>query len=300
MKTINLYLSYLIFLIVSTVYAQITPPLPVNGWSFRGYFGNGPAATSSYLSGVAYEGNYSQAFYVSLPHGGATIEWVKNFEREYVKPTHVMYKYAYKSGNWSAPFDLKIHFYMKKGDSLYYFDASTVYKESTFFCWVSSSKSSYLGSVPNFSEIVLKFYFMPITITPIDASAEVLIDWLQLRYGNDSTITIDRFGDPLTKLDESNNIPYQFRLSQNYPNPFNPSTVISYQLSAVSHVTLKVYDLLGREVAVLVNEEKWPGNHEVRLTINDPSADGRLTSGIYFYQLKAGGFIETKKMILMK
>jgi hypothetical protein len=63
--------------------------------------------------------------------------------------------------------------------------------------------------------------------------------------------------------------PNDFRLYQNYPNPFNPSTVISYQLSAVSYVTLKVYDILGREVATLVNEEKPPGEYEVRLTICD-------------------------------
>jgi hypothetical protein len=89
-------------------------------------------------------------------------------------------------------------------------------------------------------------------------------------------------------------VPEDFSLSQNYPNPFNPSTVISYRLPVTSFVTLKVCDILGREVATLVNEEKPAGEYEVEF-------DGsNLPSGIYFYQLKAGEFAETKKMILLK
>ncbi|OYV85093.1 MAG: hypothetical protein B7Z63_05985 [Ignavibacteriae bacterium 37-53-5] len=89
-------------------------------------------------------------------------------------------------------------------------------------------------------------------------------------------------------------IPATFSLAQNYPNPFNPTTAISYQLSAVSQVTLKVYDVLGREVATLVNEVQQMGTHEVRF-------DGsRMPSGVYFYRLEAGRFTETKKLILMK
>lgn len=86
----------------------------------------------------------------------------------------------------------------------------------------------------------------------------------------------------------------EFSLSQNFPNPFNPSTVISYQLAVIGFVTLKVYDILGREVATLVNEEKSAGEYEVEF---DGSA---LTSGIYFYQLKAGEYSETRKMVLLK
>jgi hypothetical protein len=89
-------------------------------------------------------------------------------------------------------------------------------------------------------------------------------------------------------------IPEQFELFQNYPNPFNPSTVISYQLPVNSIVTLKVYDLLGREVATLVDEYKPAGRYEVEFDA------GNLASGSYFYKLQAGEFIETKKLILMK
>jgi uncharacterized delta-60 repeat protein len=88
-------------------------------------------------------------------------------------------------------------------------------------------------------------------------------------------------------------IPDHFTLFQNYPNPFNPSTTISYQLPTSSHVTLKVFDLLGCEVASLVNEVKQPGIYKVNFIAN-------LSSGVYFYQLKAGSFIEAKKLILIR
>jgi hypothetical protein len=90
----------------------------------------------------------------------------------------------------------------------------------------------------------------------------------------------------------------KFNLSQNYPNPFNPNTVISYQLPVTSNVTLKVYDVLGNEIATLVNEEKQPGVYEVEF--NTSSIKDLPSSGIYFYQLRAGDYTETKKMILLK
>lgn len=89
-------------------------------------------------------------------------------------------------------------------------------------------------------------------------------------------------------------VPSNFSLSQNYPNPFNPTTTIKYQLPITGHVTLKVYDLLGREVATLVNEEKTPGNYQVKF-------DGsNLSSGVYFYRMQAGDFTQTKKIVLLK
>ncbi|MBK7377929.1 MAG: T9SS type A sorting domain-containing protein [Ignavibacteriales bacterium] len=86
----------------------------------------------------------------------------------------------------------------------------------------------------------------------------------------------------------------EFTLSQNYPNPFNPSTKISWQSPVGSWQTLKVYDILGNEVATLVNEEKPAGTYEVEFNVS------QLSSGIYFYKLQAGDFIATKKMIVIK
>ena len=88
--------------------------------------------------------------------------------------------------------------------------------------------------------------------------------------------------------------PETFTLKQNYPNPFNPSTIIQFTASSLQFVTLRVYDILGREVATLVNEEKPAGIYEVEF---DGSA---LASGTYFYQLKIENYIETKKMQLVK
>ena len=101
----------------------------------------------------------------------------------------------------------------------------------------------------------------------------------------------------VTFIEDDNTIPSQpteFLLSQNYPNPFNPSTSIQYAVSSRQFVSLKVYDLLGREVATLVDEEKPAGNYEVEFNGAD------LTSGIYFYQLHAGSFVETRKMVLLR
>lgn len=88
--------------------------------------------------------------------------------------------------------------------------------------------------------------------------------------------------------------PQKFYLSQNYPNPFNPSTKISWQLAVDSWTILKVYNILGKEIATLVNEQKTAGHYEV---IFDAS---ELPSGTYYYRLQAGNFVETRKMILMK
>jgi hypothetical protein len=95
-----------------------------------------------------------------------------------------------------------------------------------------------------------------------------------------------------------------FELKQNYPNPFNPSTIIKYSIPQKSNITLKVFDLSGSEVTVLVNEVQGQGNYEIEFSTKGGSGsagDGfRLTSGIYFYRLQADGFVETKKMILIK
>lgn len=87
---------------------------------------------------------------------------------------------------------------------------------------------------------------------------------------------------------------YDFSLSQNFPNPFNPSTKITYSVAGLSKVSLKVYDILGREIVTLVNEEKQAGKYEVNFNAS------QLASGVYFYHLKAGDFIQSKKMILIK
>ena len=93
--------------------------------------------------------------------------------------------------------------------------------------------------------------------------------------------------------DESR-IPSSFSLLQNYPNPFNPATVISFELPVTSNVSLKIYDLLGREVADLVNEIRSAGSYKAQWNA------ANMPSGVYFYRLQAGEYVETKKLVLMK
>jgi hypothetical protein len=112
--------------------------------------------------------------------------------------------------------------------------------------------------------------------------------------------TTDGGGIVSVENKDISHIPTDFSLSQNYPNPFNPTTTIKYQLPSAGHVTLKVYDMLGREVATLVNEEKAPGNYEVTFDANHSEQCRGMASGVYFYRLQAGNFSETKKFVLMK
>lgn len=107
-----------------------------------------------------------------------------------------------------------------------------------------------------------------------------------------------------TNITDENSVVSEFSLSQNYPNPFNPSTLIQFTLGIRQFITLKVYDMLGKEVAVLVNDYKNAGSYSVEFNVDDL----KLSSGIYFYRIQAGSsssslgidFVETKKMIYLK
>ncbi|MCH7974318.1 MAG: T9SS type A sorting domain-containing protein [Bacteroidetes bacterium] len=100
----------------------------------------------------------------------------------------------------------------------------------------------------------------------------------------------------VTFIKDENNFtqPKDFLLSQNSPNPFNPSTTIRFSIPEESFVTIKVFNTLGKEITTLINENIIVGNYEIEFIITT------LPSGIYFYQLQAGNFVETKKMVLMK
>jgi hypothetical protein len=99
---------------------------------------------------------------------------------------------------------------------------------------------------------------------------------------------------PVGITEDDSNLPIEYELKQNYPNPFNPVTKIKYQIPELSFVILKVYDVLGNEIATLVNEEKPAGTYELMWNATN------LPSGVYFYRLQAGDFLIPKKMILIK
>ena len=122
------------------------------------------------------------------------------------------------------------------------------------------------------------------SIYAIDVDSVGDIDVLSASFADDKIAWYENLGPTPTSL----------ALMQNYPNPFNPSTKISYQIQEVSFVTLKVYDVLGNEIETLVNTEKPAGTYEITWNAID------LPSGVYFYRIVAGDFVETKKMILTK
>lgn len=111
----------------------------------------------------------------------------------------------------------------------------------------------------------------------------------------DSGIVI-KYTSGITAIDDKylHQIPGKFKLYQNYPNPFNSSTIIKFELNTTENVTLKIYDILGVEVASLVKENKPSGKHSVKFNASN------LPSGIYFYRITSGNFIATKKLILLK
>ena len=120
------------------------------------------------------------------------------------------------------------------------------------------------------------------------------------KYCSDHLGVISIFKASPVNVAEIENNKFEFNLSQSYPNPFNPSTTINYSIpsssefNSVKPTTLKIYDLLGREVATLVNKEQSAGNYSVKFNASN------LTSGVYFYKLQSGNFSQTEKMILMK
>ncbi len=115
-----------------------------------------------------------------------------------------------------------------------------------------------------------------------------------LGSGGKVSITGGKLLVPTAVNSVTSNIPKQFSLEQNYPNPFNPSTEIKYGLPKAAFVTLRVYNVLGQEVATLVNEHQNAGHYDLSFNMD------RFASGVYFYMLRAGNFVATKKMMLIK
>jgi hypothetical protein len=127
----------------------------------------------------------------------------------------------------------------------------------------------------------------------IRRESQYIYGWCHNTHTTGST-HISLRNDPVVSVKEPRIIPFKAELKQNYPNPFNPSTIISFTLPIKSYITLKIYDLLGREITTLISKDLSAGSHSQQWNaINMPS-------GVYFYCLQAGSFKETKKLILLK
>jgi hypothetical protein len=102
------------------------------------------------------------------------------------------------------------------------------------------------------------------------------------------------FSDVPISVNKNSQVSYKYNLSQNYPNPFNPKTVINFQIPVSGNVRIVIYDILGKEVKILVDQKQTAGMHNVEF-------DGTIfASGVYFYKITSGDFTQTKKMVLIK
>jgi hypothetical protein len=144
-----------------------------------------------------------------------------------------------------------------------------------------------------FTQMTLR-YFDQVAITNVNVNMLTNTSADVTNAGDPATATIYAGELPLSVGQASRDVPDGFALKQNYPNPFNPSTKIRFSVPGKGYVSLKVFDLLGKEVATLVNEQLVPGDYERAF-----NAEG-LTSGVYFYRLQAGGFVQTKKLLLLR
>jgi len=190
--------------------------------------------------------------------------------------------------------------------------------------WYSAAASLNFWKTKNEASILLDSILIPDTYADnslvtrfryVNANSQAMVWYYQIKGGShmwpgapsyvgatsitrdiDANSVINEFfSSQLTDVERQETTdPKSFELSQNYPNPFNPSTVINYQLPVNSKVSLKIYDLLGREIATLVDKEQSAGWKQVEWNAS------RVASGIYFYKLLANNFIETKKMLVIK
>lgn len=222
--------------------------------------------------------------------------------------------------NGKLYFNINNVFYRQEGDSVYSFDPSLANKEYLIFNFSASvgdtiteiHYSEYdtlriiLGSKLNGELFGVKrdsyTFFIDhtrliddehyLTVTDSLGITHLSSTWYN-EYLHGAIINNIQYGN-ITDVKFPNVIPSYFYLSQNYPNPFNPTTTIRFSIPRYSFVSLKVFDLLGREVVSLINEEMSPGIYSKKF-------DGsNLTSGIYYYRIQANNFTETKKFIMMK
>lgn len=164
-------------------------------------------------------------------------------------------------------------------------------EESVLRMRVESETTTYFGGFPQLqTSVSYQFYspsgsFLALNLVNQNAPDTGMVEVSEITW---------HYGSNSTYLEENEKLANDYYLAQNYPNPFNPTTTIQYSIPKTSYVTLKVYDILGKEVETLVDKEINPGVYNSRF-------DGtKLSSGIYFYTLKSGSYTETKKFMLLK
>lgn len=199
-------------------------------------------------------------------------------------------EYWFDAKHWSGGVDL-----------IYYSDSlqsgtPTNITDRMYNCYASNSTPSTFSTPEQFSEHPPGWSargYIPALFEYYDSGNDAGAIWIGLD-GSNKRVYFDRFNAVVGVKKNQNGIPQKYSLGQNYPNPFNPATKIDFALPKDEHVTMKLYDILGREVVLLIDKEFKAGNYTIDFNASF------LSSGIYFYELRAGSYVETKKMMIVK
>ena len=303
MKRFSVFIVLLGFFFFGIGNAQIDTQT-IAGWNITEMNGNVQTATSTIIDTI------SQSFHIELQNYdySAYVIWGKKLDRTYSIPAYDTSRPhdIYATILWSTQFEdagpgMTALFYQFSVGSVYYMHPlgpSGMDARSGLDWYDAGSQTNYYPNPPEeMDSVALKIFTN-------GTHAKGGFRGIKIQYGHnsesgthfiDSVVTVNIFGDKATAIDvPRGTIPQTFQLSQNYPNPFNPTTSIRYMVSSITNVKLTVYDILGREIQTLVNEEKPAGTYEAIFNASN------LSSGVYFYRLEADGFVQTKKMNLLK
>lgn len=283
------------FLFATTSFGQssttsaIDTQTTIGGWKIVAHNGSVVEAYSRVVTDTVRSGKFSRSFFVRSveKNDKSSATWEKVFDRTFTKRAGgYFWPYLKKLGS-SFPNNDWIYIWLYFGNENGYELVTGLYVPGYIYNVFYPISFSFERAPERFDRIKIEIELRGENIT------EVILD--DLAFDFYSQEIIEGFEDStITDVEENPEIPTNFTLFQNYPNPFNPETVIRYTLSVIGNVKLTVFNTLGQEVAVLVDEEKLPGSYEVVFNASN------LPSGAYFYRLQTKNFVETKKMLLIK
>ena len=249
---------------------------------------------SVYLSGTGANHQGSAAFYIHHSCSNVTLKNNILVNTRVDSPYCASAIYDHTATNLTS--DNNILYYAPNQNNTLVRIGNTRYNTLADWQATANDLQSYI-EMPHFIE---PFLHIDDTIATYIESRGTPIPGIDMDFDGDTRNAItpdigaDEFDGIVVGIEEETALPNEFALEQNYPNPFNPSTTINYSIAEISKVSLKLFNLLGEEVTTLVNEDKSAGNYSVEFNA------ANLPSGVYFYQLRAGDFIQTKKMILLR
>ncbi|MDO8470321.1 MAG: T9SS type A sorting domain-containing protein [bacterium] len=279
-------------------YTQPIPP-SLNGWEFAGVEQGAIDTTFTrvFPAGGFQQGNCQGFVYKTVGNQLTVLCWKKDFSQSYPTPTWVRFGLRLNGSGPSPNNVARFQFYFKSGDSLYRMGNGPEWIQVSHgnTTWVDIPWRMELVTASHITGMVIKFSFL----AQMPDFGEWAFTTLKALYGPSpwnptSTVVIEPFGNVASVREIPGTKPEMVSLAQNYPNPFNPATKIQFQVVGSKFVSLRIYNLIGQEVATLVNEELRPGSYEATW-----DAVG-MPSGTYIYRLSTSGFVETRKMVLLK